>query len=129
MKALLLERGLVALATSIAMLVCLGMLRELYAGVHVPSLAMPATMLIYCILLAIHTLRERELRKAIKAAGGTIGRWEKAIYAALGVGALAFVAVTQASVVSVAACIGVIAVGFLFSYRELQRMQAVGHVQ
>ncbi len=127
-RAFLLERGLVALATIIFVWFAFGTLRELQAGVFVPSLTMPAMMLIYSILLLTHSIRERELRKTIKAAGG--GRWEKATYMVLAAGAVAFAVATQGSVVAVAACIGVVAVGFLFfSYRDLQRLQAAGHVQ
>ncbi len=127
-RAFLLERALVALATIIFVWFCFGALRELQAGVFVPSLTMPAMMLIYSILLLTHGIRERELRKTIKAASG--GRWEKAAYMVLAVGAVAFAVATQGSVVAVAACIGVVAVGFLFfSYRDLQRLQAEGHVQ
>lgn len=131
MKALLLGRGLVALASIITLWVCFGTLRELQAGDYVPSLALPAMMLIYSFLLLAHGIRERKLRKAIKAAGGgMVGRWEKAIYMVFAVGAGAFAVATQGSVVAVAACIGVVTVGFLFfSYRDLRRLQAAGPVQ
>ena len=129
-RAFLLERALVALATIVFVWFCFGALRELQAGVSVPSLTMPAMMLIYSFLLLTHSLRERELRKTIKAAGGSVGRWEKAAYTVLAAGAVAFAVATQGSVVAVAACIGVVAVGFLFfGYRDLQRLQAEGHFQ
>lgn len=125
MKAILLERGLVAVATVIVAWVAVTAMD----ADDDASLSLVALMMIaHGIMLMTLGPRDSELRKIRKAAGNPGPTWEVPIFIALLVAAVAF-AWQFRGAVSVAVVAAVAVVGLWLSYRDLQRLQAAGHIQ
>lgn len=129
MKAILLERGLVALATVIVAGVVMNALADMEAGDLATFEAILPMTVVYVILLVAHGIGDRQLQKLRKAAGDPGLRWwEVAILTVLLLGAVAF-AWQFGGAVSVAIFAGLAVIGLCISYRDLRRLQAAGHIQ